>query len=235
MMPEVTYEEQEVIVAPGDTVLFYSDGLVETHAKDGTMFGGPHLQSVLASLPTGTGLIDAVRAEHNRFAGAEWNQEDDLTLVALARLPEPARVLADFSLPSVEGNELEAIKRVTDAVHGLGLTERSLERLQTAVAETVMNATEHGNRDRAELPVGIQVLVSGDSLRVRVSDQGHGLPPSEVEMPVLEAKLAGDQSPRGWGIFLIENMVDAVTHTTTPNCHITELVVHLTREKTVAG
>jgi serine phosphatase RsbU (regulator of sigma subunit)/anti-sigma regulatory factor (Ser/Thr protein kinase) len=231
MMPEVTYEEQEVIVAPGDTVLFYSDGLIETHARDGEMFGGPHLLAVLSSLTTGTGLIDAVRAEHDRFAGAEWNQEDDLTLVTLSRLSEPARILADFSLPSEEGNELEAIERVSDSVQGLGLTARTLERLKTAVAETVMNATEHGNRDRPELPVGIQVLVSGDALRVRVSDQGHGLPPAEVETPVLEAKLAGNQSPRGWGIFLIENMVDNVTHTTTPNRHIVELVVHLTKEK----
>jgi anti-sigma regulatory factor (Ser/Thr protein kinase) len=107
--------------------------------------------------------------------------------------------------------------------------------LQTAVAETVMNATEHGNRNRPELLVGIQVLVSGDELRVRVSDHGHGIPPSQVETPVLEAKLAGDQSPRGWGIFLIENMVDAVTHTSTPNHHVAELVVHLTKEKTASG
>ncbi len=32
--------------------------------------------------------------------------------------------------------------------------------------------------------------------------------PLDAEAPDLEAKLAGEQSPRGWGIFLIKNMVD---------------------------
>jgi serine phosphatase RsbU (regulator of sigma subunit)/anti-sigma regulatory factor (Ser/Thr protein kinase) len=229
MMPEVTYEEKENVVAPGDTVLFYSDGLVETHAKDGAMFGGPHLQQLLGRLTGGAGLIDAVRAEHARFAGPEWNQEDDLTLVTLARLPESPRVLADFTLRSEPGNELEAMQRVADAVSGVGLTQRTVERLKTAVAEAVMNATEHGNRDRAELPVGLQVLLSDDDLRVRVTDRGRGLPADATEHPVLEEKLAGDQSSRGWGIFLIDHMVDEVHHTTTADGHVVELVVHLTK------
>src|SRR5262249_1324928 len=60
MMPEVTYEEEEVTLAPGEAVLFYSDGLLETHAPDGAMFGGPHLKEVLAGLGGGSGLIEAV-------------------------------------------------------------------------------------------------------------------------------------------------------------------------------
>lgn len=233
MMPDVTYEEQEVTLAPGETVLFYSDGLIETHAPDGTMFGGRHLQELLAGLDGGTGLIAAVRAEHERFAGPEWDQEDDLTLVTVARLPEPARVLTEFELPSVEGNELEAIRRVEEAVAGLGLPARKLERLKTAVAETVMNATEHGNGNRADVPVGVAVFLVGDELRVRVSDRGKGPAAAEVEKPDLEAKMAGVQSPHGWGVFLTEQMVDAVSRTTTPTGYVVELVVRLTDEQAV--
>jgi serine phosphatase RsbU (regulator of sigma subunit)/anti-sigma regulatory factor (Ser/Thr protein kinase) len=230
MMPAVTYDEEEVTLAPGETVLFYSDGLLETHAPDGTMFGGPHLKAFLAGLSGGSGLIEAVRTEHGRFAGPEWDQEDDFTLVTLARLPEPARVLAEFDLPSVAGNEMEAMERVEEAVSGLGLSARRLERLKTAVAETVMNATEHGNRNRPDVPVDVQVLLAGTDLRVRVTDRGAGLPDDAVEPPDLAAKLAGRQSPRGWGMFLTDQMVDAVERTTTANGYVVELVVHLTDE-----
>jgi serine phosphatase RsbU (regulator of sigma subunit)/anti-sigma regulatory factor (Ser/Thr protein kinase) len=230
MMPEVAYEEEEVTLAPGEMVLFYSDGLLETHAPDGTMFGGPHLKEFLAGLGGGSSLIEAVRTEHTRFAGPEWDQEDDFTLVTLARLPEPARVLADFALPSGGGNELEAMRRVEEAVAGLGLSARRLERLKTAVAETVMNATEHGNGNRADVPVEVQTLLAGDELRVRVVDQGGGLPDSAMETPDLEAKLAGLQSPTGWGVFLTDQMVDAVSRTRTATGYVVELVVHLTEE-----
>lgn len=235
MMPEVTYEEKEVTIAAGDTILFYSDGLLETHAPDGAMFGGPHLMEVLGSLTGGAGLIDAVRSEHARFAGSEWNQEDDLTLVTVARLPEQMKVLTEFTLPSETGNEREAMRRVEEAVSGLGLTMRRLERLKTAVAETVMNATEHGNGNQAKLPVGVQVLLDGDDLRVRVTDQGKGPPTARVERPNLEAKLAGVQSNHGWGLFLTEQMVDAVSRTTTANGYLVELVVHLAKENGEQG
>jgi anti-sigma regulatory factor (Ser/Thr protein kinase) len=34
--------------------------------------------------------------------------------------------------------------------------------------------------------------------------------PSEPEAPDIERKLAGEQKPRGWGLFLIKNMVDSM-------------------------
>jgi serine phosphatase RsbU (regulator of sigma subunit) len=31
LMPEQEYEEQEAVVSAGDSILFYSDGLIEAH------------------------------------------------------------------------------------------------------------------------------------------------------------------------------------------------------------
>jgi anti-sigma regulatory factor (Ser/Thr protein kinase) len=45
------------------------------------------------------------------------------------------------------------MEEVARAVSGLGLPERTLERLKTAVAETTMNAMEHGNRYNPKAPV----------------------------------------------------------------------------------
>jgi serine/threonine-protein kinase RsbW len=138
------------------------------------------------------------------------------------------RVLAELSVPSEPGNERRATEVVAGAIKDVGLTEQRLERLKTAVAETTMNAMEHGNEYRPEVPVKIRVLSSEADLSVRITDQGVSpLPDPDKEAPDLEAKLEGLQTPRGWGLFLIKNMVDEMHVTSDGSHHTVELVMHL--------
>jgi anti-sigma regulatory factor (Ser/Thr protein kinase) len=119
--------------------------------------------------------------------------------------PDPGRPLAAFTVTSEPGNERLVMARVTEAVADIEMAPARLERLKTAVAEATMNAMEHGNEYRADRPVSIRVLGSADSVRVQVSDLGGVTKLPEAEVPDLEAKLAGRQKPRGWGLFLIQN------------------------------
>jgi anti-sigma regulatory factor (Ser/Thr protein kinase) len=138
------------------------------------------------------------------------------------------RVLAELSVPSEPGNERRATEEVAKAVSGLGLPERTLERLKTAVAEATMNAMEHGNRYNPEVPVEIRLLSSDTDLFVRITDQGGSpVPTPDKEVPDLEAKLEGMQTPRGWGLFLIQNMVDEMHITSDEVHHTVGLVMHL--------
>ena len=138
------------------------------------------------------------------------------------------RTLAELSIPSEPGNERRATEEVARAVSELGLPQRTLERLKTAVAEATMNAMEHGNRYNPEVPVTIQVWLLEERLLVRIIDRGSGPPPSlNTEVPDLEAKLEGMQTPRGWGLFLIQNMVDELRVSGNPDHHTIELVMHL--------
>jgi anti-sigma regulatory factor (Ser/Thr protein kinase) len=137
-------------------------------------------------------------------------------------------VLAELCVPSEPGNERLAMERVAEVVKELGLSEERVERLKTAVAEATMNAMEHGNRYRPEVPVVIEVLTSGVDLAVRINDQGKSLvPDSDREVPDLESKLKGLQMPRGWGLFLIRNLVDEMHITSDEVHHTVGLVMHL--------
>jgi serine/threonine-protein kinase RsbW len=138
------------------------------------------------------------------------------------------RVLAKLSVSSEPGNERLAMERVAAVVKDLGLSEQRLERLKTAVAETTMNAMEHGNRYRPEVPVVIEVLTSGADLSVRINNQG-GIrdPAPDKEVPKLEAKLEGLQTSRGWGLFLIRNMVDEIHISSDEGHHTVGLVMHV--------
>jgi serine phosphatase RsbU (regulator of sigma subunit)/CHASE1-domain containing sensor protein/anti-sigma regulatory factor (Ser/Thr protein kinase) len=252
LMPGMPYEEKEAVLAVGDDLLLYSDGLVEAHDPEGEMFGFPRLRKFIMTQSAGSGeeLVDFLLAELARFTGADSEQEDDITLVTLERskiemgdLEGPLqpdttdtyggrRVLADFTLPSKPGNERPAMEKVADAVKGLPLSELRLDRLKTAVAEATMNAMEHGNRYDPEVPVKIQVWLLKERLLVRVIDRGSGpLSSLTAKGPDLAAKLEDAQTPRGWGVFLIERMVDEVRVSGNPNRHTVELIMRLEADK----
>ena len=137
------------------------------------------------------------------------------------------RVLRELSVPSEPGNERMAMETVAEAISDLDIRGGNLERLKTAVAEATMNAMEHGNHYRAELPVIIEVSASDTQLSVKITDEGSGPPAFHAETPDLEAKLEGMQSPRGWGLFLIKNMVDDMEVTGDEHHHTVELILHL--------
>jgi serine phosphatase RsbU (regulator of sigma subunit) len=90
MMPDTSYEEKESILFPGESLLFYSDGLVEAHNAGREMFGFPRLQRSLAAHANGTSLIDFLLGELRSFTGEGWEQEDDVTLLMVQRTMESA-------------------------------------------------------------------------------------------------------------------------------------------------
>jgi PAS domain S-box-containing protein len=85
LMPDMNYEQKEITLRLGDSVLLYSDGLVEAHDPQREMFGFPRMQGFVGAHPGGATLIDTLLAELGRFTGEEWEQEDDITLVTLQR------------------------------------------------------------------------------------------------------------------------------------------------------
>ncbi len=256
LMPGMHYEEKEVWLAPGEIILFHSDGIVEAHNEHREMFGFPRLMRLVGEHEDGKTLKEFVLDDLAAFTGADWEQEDDITMVTLQRsegygVTEVAsrsttrsneadgnngndwRTLAEFTLASEPGNERQALARVAEAVRVLNLPTKRLEQLKTAVAEATMNAMEHGNHYQPEKPVSIQVLASHKALSVRVTDHGGTRTLSahpDIEAPDLEAKLAELQTPRGWGLFLIKNMVDEMHISNDASHHTVELIVYLEGE-----
>lgn len=236
LFPDMPYDEKETIVSPGDSLIFYSDGLVEAHNPQEEMFGSGRLKANLAAPDCGEKLIECLVNELNNFTGPGWEQEDDVTFVSLERLPalfgenstgENQQILLDISIPSEPGNEKQAMEQVARAVQSIGLAAARLERLKTAVAEAVMNAMEHGNHYQPDQPVQIEVAASTGKLVVQITDFGGRIDLPDPEPPDLEAKLEGLQSPRGWGLFLIKNMVDEMNVLQDATHHTLELVLNL--------
>ncbi len=168
LMPGMSYEEKEAILAPGASVLLYSDGLdrgARPGAGDvrhrprarapGDRAGGRRadLRPARAARPVHRLRRRAGGRHHARRAAPRGRAAAEMVPVL------------EFSLPSAEGNEREAMRRVGEAAAASGLAPARLERLKTAIAEATMNAMEHGNGFDPDSTVDIVVA--------RVRGRGH--------------------------------------------------------------
>jgi len=255
LMPGMQYEEKETILEPGDSLLLYSDGIVEAHNTRREMFSFPRLMSLVGEHTGGPNLIGFLLDRLADFTGAGWEQEDDISMVALQRADVDGkgsiststsvspgvsqdgaqdseyRILAQWQLPSEPGNERQALDQVAKVAQEVNLEPKRIEQLKTAVAEATMNAIEHGNKYNPDLMVLICVKASDAVLSIEITDKGGGQPIPEAAEPDIEAKLAGLQSPRGWGLFLIKSLVDEMRVTTDDVHHTVELIMHLGGDK----
>lgn len=242
LMPDMDYEEKTYRLMDGDVMVLTSDGITEAHNPQGEMYGFSRLIGRVATKVADGDLVAALVGDLERWTGADAEQEDDITLVVVRRTASAAEAatafedralptaLASFTVSSSEGNERIAIARVVEAIEPLQLEEARLERLKTAVGETVMNAIEHGHGYDSDLDVGVEVAATDTAITVRVTDQGGDNEIPEAAAPDLEAKLAGEQTPRGWGLFLVSQMVDGVKRATRNGSHTVELIMNRKEE-----
>lgn len=132
----------------------------------------------------------------------------------------------ELHIPSVLGFEKVAMEYAASVAKMMQFPAERIEDLKTAVAEACLNAIEHGNKMDATTKVGISFTVEPSQLRVAVQDRGTGI--GQVSPPSIERTIAGKHKPRGWGIFLIKNLVDEVEFETRPgHGNVVRMVIHL--------
>jgi serine/threonine-protein kinase RsbW len=120
----------------------------------------------------------------------------------------------ELHIPNILGFEKVAMDFVASAAKNMGFSGKRIEDLKTAVSEACINAIEHGNKMDARMKVGIVLNPEDLKLQVTVQDEGNGI--GRVKTPRIEDKIEGKDKPRGWGIFLIKNLVDEVKFESTP-------------------
>jgi hypothetical protein len=181
LMPGMPYEEKETVLEPGDSVLLHSDGVVEAHAPDREMFGFPRLKQCVADYPGGGELIDRVLADLHAHTGPEAEQEDDITMVTVARSAGAAHMgngiaddtlLAEFQVESAEGErapgDRPGRRGGRPAARARGSPRPSQDRGRRGDDGTRWSI---GSEYRADRPVSVRVSPAAD-VRVQITDMG---------------------------------------------------------------
>ena len=137
------------------------------------------------------------------------------------------KVMVELHIPSILGFEKVAMATAAALAQEIGFSKDRMADLRTAVSEACLNAIEHGNRQDASMQVLVTLTADADRLQVDVDDRGSGIGAMPDE-PDIDEKVAGNAPSRGWGMFLIQNLVDEVRfEKTADGGNRTRLVVHL--------
>lgn len=82
---EVTYNETEFTLQPGDVVMLYSDGLPEARNDKGDLYGYPKMEQLMMDIDTDTlsaeQICEVIRVEILTYS--EYDLADDMTVVVL--------------------------------------------------------------------------------------------------------------------------------------------------------
>lgn len=143
-------------------------------------------------------------------------------------MPEKQKVI-EVHIPSIMGYEKVAMESAAAAAKIMGFHASRIDDLKTAISEACSNAMEHGNRFKKDTTVLVTLKMDKKSLEVNIKDEGRGLN-RKIEIPEIEKQINGIEDTRGWGMFLIKNLVDEVEMKQIPTGgNITRMVIHVNR------
>ena len=135
----------------------------------------------------------------------------------------------EVHIPSVIGYEKVAMDSGAAVAKLMGFDQSRIEDLKTAISEACTNAMEHGNRLKKDTMVLVTLKMNKESLEVNVEDKGQGLK-KRPQTPNIEDQISDQNDCRGWGIFLIKNLVDEVEFKSVPKGgNVTRMVIHVNR------
>lgn len=220
VLADVDLVERTFRLAPGDSLLLYTDGVVEAHGPAG-LFGEARLREVLASAAGLTADALASRLAQ-AVTGYRTGGADDLALLVLRLAPpdQPAeQPLVDERLPADPTAARTARRLVTAAARSL--PGPVVEDLALVVSELVGNAVAQLDRHspaglRAD-PVRVRLTRAGSLLHVEVGNPGRDFtPPPGLPDPHAE---------RGRGLAVVRSLttrlgVDRIGGTTRVWCEL---------------
>ena len=113
----------------------------------------------------------------------------------------------ELKLPVIANMELVAVQTAEVVARHMDLSEDKAAEISMALIEACINAFEHS---QAQNNVFIHFILEENSLVIKVIDQGIGFDKTKVEIPAIENKLGTDERKRGWGLQLIQELMDSV-------------------------
>ena len=97
-------------------------------------------------------------------------------------------------------------------------------RLERVLSNLLGNALRYSPKGST---VRVGLAREGEWITVSVDDEGPGVPENGLHIPDIDRKMAGEETARGMGMFLIQALVDEVEYGTETAGSYARLVIHL--------
>ena len=187
---EVDYSDTAVMLHPGDTLLLYTDGLIERRRRPLDEGLGRLVEAASATGGDPGVLVDHVVARMKEAGEGE----DDVAAIALTVLPDPAGRMT-LRLPAKPMFVAALRRRLRERLRVIGLAQDDVFDVVLAVSEAAANAIEHA-ADPASPSIVVDVAPTDGRVILSVRDYGRW-------------KDAPPEADRGRGLELIKALVEA--------------------------
>ena len=113
----------------------------------------------------------------------------------------------DLKIPILPEMELTAMKTAEAVGEFMNLGRDKIEEVKLALIEACLNAFEHSDSQDGRIDVNFDI--GDDGLTISISDHGGGFDPEDVKVEV-EKRRAGGERRRGWGLTIMQELMDEV-------------------------
>lgn len=205
--PDTVFPRARAALAPGDTIVLFTDGVTEALAPDGSFYGEQRMLRALArSERDPSGVIAALAGDVAAFT-RDAPLADDMTILAL-RWYGPAAVTRDLAIEmgAQLGEVGAALDRIDEWLGAHGIADETRGDIRVAIEELLVNAVDYGFPDGADGGrLGARLAVDAGAVRVALADNGAAYDPFSREPPDIDAA-DDEREPGGLGVYLVTRL-----------------------------
>jgi sigma-B regulation protein RsbU (phosphoserine phosphatase) len=211
----IAYREDRDVIRPAEQIVLYTDGVTEAADVDYNLYSEDRLASILGGLDRRPvqSILEYVVGDVEEFRGAA-EPSDDITLVGVTYHGVTQDVEANVLELEIR-NRAEEIALVQEEFGQLcsrhDVPDRNRRQLNMVFDELLSNIINYAYEDEDDHSIHVRVSVSGDTLILRITDDGKAFNPFEQSEP--ETDLSVEDRPiGGLGVHLVKNVMDTVAN-----------------------
>lgn len=226
-----TYPLQQGVIAPGDTLLLFTDGVTEAETADGEMFGTERLITLVRHSDDGDPAAMIQRIVEQLTGHADgFHATDDLTAMAIRYQPADVATRRENDgagweiqvTRSAAGIET-AQQRLRGILQARGISAEQQHDVELVAEEWLTNVVRSARALSA--PVSMDLLLTTSELVLTFRDDNAAFNPLEAAEPDLDADIA-DRPIGGLGILLVRQLADSCHYSRIDDCNLLQVRIN---------
>jgi len=211
----VEYRQAQGFIAPGDTLVLYTDGVTEAEAGDHRLFGAERLSKLLAAHATQepAGLVHDV-LEKVGVHSADFHAADDVTVLAVRFCPPTVSAQRDdacerwrIEAVGTSGGIRQAQQWLRTILTAREVASGRIADVELICEELLTNVVRENTADGGRIAIMVDCLLDRDDIRLVFRDAGAPFDPLARAAPDL-AQPVEERAIGGLGIHIVRELAD---------------------------